>query len=96
MIVETDDRGRIYVEKALRERYGERFHVVSYRDRLALVLIDDDPLVGLRSAVGDALEGYSTEELRDIARNEARQRVGEHVRWDRLPPRAGEGGRLAS
>lgn len=82
MIVETDDRGRIYVEKALRERYGERFHVVTYRDRIELVPIDDDPLAGLREAVGDALDGYSVDELRAEAREEAIRQAGEHVRRD--------------
>lgn len=80
MIVETDDRGRIYMEKALRDRYGDRFHVVTYRDRIELVPIDEDPLVGVRAAVGDVLTGRSIDELRDVAREEAIRQAGEHVR----------------
>lgn len=80
MIVETDDRGRVYLEKALRERFGERFHVVTYRDRLELVPIDEDPLEGLRAAVGDAFEDQTVSELETAALEEGRQEAGEHLR----------------
>lgn len=80
MIVETDDRGRVYLEKALRDRYGERFHVVTYRDRIELVPIDEEPLAGLRDAVGDAFDGRSIEELKTAAREEARRQAADHVR----------------
>lgn len=80
MIVETDDRGRVYFEKALRDRYGERFHVVTYRDRIELVPIDEEPLAGLRDAVGDAFDGRSIEELKTAAREEARRQAADHVR----------------
>jgi hypothetical protein len=80
MSVETDDRGRIYLEKALRERYGEQFHIVTYRDRIELVPVDEDPLEGLREAVGDALEGKSVSELKDEARAEALEQATDRVR----------------
>lgn len=82
MIVETDDRGRLYFEKALRERYGERFHVVTYRDRIELVPIDEDPLAGFREAVGDAFDDRSLAELKAVAREEAARQGAEHVRRD--------------
>jgi hypothetical protein len=82
MSVETDDRGRIYLEKALRERYGEQFHIVTYRDRIELVPVDEDPLEGLREAVGDAFEGKSVSELKDEARAEALEQATDRVRRD--------------
>ena len=82
MSAETDDRGRLYLDKALRERYGERFHIVTYRDRIELIPVDEDPLTGLREAVGDALSGASREDLRSAALEEARRQAGEHVRRD--------------
>lgn len=75
MAVETDDRGRLYLAKEVRDRYGDRFHVVEYGDHIELVPIDDDPLEGLREAVGDALDDKSIDELRaeaqELARREA-------------------------
>jgi hypothetical protein len=82
MSVETDDRGRLYLEKALRERYGEQFHIVTYRDRIELVPVDEDPLEGLREAVGDAFEGKSVSELKEEARAEALEQATDRVRRD--------------
>ncbi|RQG99628.1 AbrB/MazE/SpoVT family DNA-binding domain-containing protein [Natrarchaeobius oligotrophus] len=82
MGTETDERGRLYLSKDIRDRYGERFHVVEYSDHVELIPIDDDPLQGLRDAVGDALEGKSIEELRDEARELARREAEDGVRRD--------------
>jgi bifunctional DNA-binding transcriptional regulator/antitoxin component of YhaV-PrlF toxin-antitoxin module len=79
---ETDDRGRIYLSKSLREEYGERFHVVEYTDHIELVPVDDDPVEGLREAVGDAFEGKSVEELRDEAEELAREEAEDGLRRD--------------
>ncbi|MFC6718762.1 AbrB/MazE/SpoVT family DNA-binding domain-containing protein [Natrialbaceae archaeon GCM10025810] len=67
MATKTDDRGRLYLSKELRERHGEKFHVVEYSDHIELIPIDEDPLEGLREAVGDAFDGKSIEELREEA-----------------------------
>lgn len=73
MATETDERGRLYLRKELRERHGERFHVVEYEDRIELIPISDDPLAAVRAAAGDAFEGTSIEELREEAREQARE-----------------------
>ena len=82
MGTETDDRGRLYLSKEVRDRYGERFHVVEYSDHIELIPIDDDPLEGLRDAVGDAFEGKSVEELREEARDLAKREAEDGVRRD--------------
>ena len=82
MSTETDERGRIYLSKRLREEYGEKFHVVEYDDHIELVPVDDDPVEGLREAVGDAFEGKSAEELRDEAEEMARQEAEDGLRRD--------------
>ncbi|OAQ52371.1 hypothetical protein HTG_12165 [Natrinema mahii] len=82
MGTETDDRGRLYLSKGLRERHGERFHVVEYSDHIELIPIDDDPIEGLREAVGDAFDDKSIDELRDEARELAREEVANDVRRD--------------
>jgi len=71
MTVRTDAQGRIYLTSELRERYGEKFHVIEYEDRLELVPIDEDPLAAVRDELDDALDGLSHEELRSRARDRA-------------------------
>ncbi len=68
MSVETDSYGRLYLSSELRKKYGERFHVVEYEDRLELIPINEDPLQAISEAAGDAFEGESIEELRESAR----------------------------
>lgn len=82
MTVETDDRGRLYLSKDVRERYGEKFHVVEYSDHIELIPIDDDPLEGLREAVGDVFDDKSVDDLREEARMRAKQEAIEDVRRD--------------
>ncbi|PSQ57040.1 hypothetical protein BRD22_03415 [Halobacteriales archaeon SW_8_68_21] len=73
MSVETDSHGRLYLSSELRQKYGERFHVVEYEDRLELVPIDENPLEAIREAAGDAFEGKSIAELRDGVREQAKR-----------------------
>ncbi|WP_283404176.1 AbrB/MazE/SpoVT family DNA-binding domain-containing protein [Halorubrum sp. DM2] len=73
MSVETDSHGRLYLSSELRRKYGERFHVVGYEDRLELVPIDENPLEAIREAAGDAFEGESIAELRDGVREQAKR-----------------------
>jgi len=76
MALEADDQGRIYLEKRLRERYGERFHIVEHEGRLELLPIADDALSAARDAVGTAFDDVSIEELRKNAENRARRQAG--------------------
>ena len=73
MSVETDSHGRLYLSSELRQKYGEKFHVVEYEDRLELIPIDEDPLQAIRDAAGGAFEGESIEELREEAREQAKR-----------------------
>ncbi|PSQ24628.1 hypothetical protein BRD04_01030 [Halobacteriales archaeon QS_9_67_17] len=73
MLVETDSHGRLYLSSELRQKYGEKFHVVEYEDRLELIPIDEDPLQAVREAAGDAFEGMSAEELREEAQEQAKE-----------------------
>ncbi|MFY4815539.1 AbrB/MazE/SpoVT family DNA-binding domain-containing protein [Halorubrum salsamenti] len=68
MTTETDDRGRIYLSKDLRDRHGERFRVVDLPSRSVLVPVDDDPLQAVRESVGPAFEGKDIDEFREDAR----------------------------
>lgn len=73
MSVETDSHGRLYLSSELRQKYGKKFHVVEYEDRLELIPIDENPLEAIRDAAGDAFEDKSTDELREGAREQAKK-----------------------
>jgi len=60
----TDERGRIYLPKDVRERYGEHYRIVELPTHVVLLPVDDDPLEGVREAVGDAFEGKGREKLK--------------------------------
>lgn len=70
---ETDDRGRIVIPREIRERHGDRYRVIELDDRVELIPLKDDPIEGLRDAVGDAFEGKSIAEIKREARRAARQ-----------------------
>lgn len=88
MSVETDSHGRLYLSSELRQKYGERFHVVEYEDRIELIPIDEDPLQAVRDEIGDALEGKSREELREEALQRAKQEAEDDI--ERAKQEAGD------
>lgn len=71
--VEADDRGRIVIPHEIREKHGDRYRVVELQDRVELIPLDDDPIEGLRDAVGDAFDGKSIAEIKREARAAARE-----------------------
>ena len=77
MSSETDGQGRLYIPKEVREKYGERYHIVTYEDRIELIPVADDPLAAVREAAG-SLRDASVEEIgEDIdaeAKAEAREK----------------------
>lgn len=72
----TDERGRIYLPKDVRDRFGDRYRIVELPSHVALFPVDEDPLDGLRAAVGDAFEGKDVAELKE----EAREGISREVR----------------
>ena len=72
----TDERGRIYLPKDVRERFGDQYRIVELPSHVALFPVDEDPLDGLREAVGDAFDGTDTDQLKA----EAREAVSREVR----------------
>jgi bifunctional DNA-binding transcriptional regulator/antitoxin component of YhaV-PrlF toxin-antitoxin module len=64
----TDERGRLYLPKGVRDRFGDRYRIVELPSHVALVPVDDDPLEGIRTAVGDAFEGADVDRLKADAR----------------------------
>jgi bifunctional DNA-binding transcriptional regulator/antitoxin component of YhaV-PrlF toxin-antitoxin module len=72
--VTLDDRGRLTLPKELRERYGERYHLVRLDDGIKLVPVADDPLAALREEFADVEK--TAEQLRDEAREAALDDAG--------------------
>jgi len=71
----TDDRGRLYIPKEVREEYGDRYRIVELPTHVALFPVAEDPIEAVRDAVGDALEGRDPRELRREARAKASRTV---------------------
>lgn len=71
----TDDRGRIYLPKDVRERFGDRYRIVELPSHVALFPVDEDPLAGLRAAVGDAFGEKTTDDLKEDARKAIHREV---------------------
>ncbi|WP_306059353.1 AbrB/MazE/SpoVT family DNA-binding domain-containing protein [Natronococcus wangiae] len=69
-----DDRGRLTLPKEVRERYGERYHIVQLHDGIKLVPVADDPLDALRDEFADI--DKSADELREEARETALDEAG--------------------
>jgi bifunctional DNA-binding transcriptional regulator/antitoxin component of YhaV-PrlF toxin-antitoxin module len=69
-----DDRGRLTLPKELRERYGDRYHIVELRDGIKLVPVSDDPLDALRDEFADTER--TAAELREEARDAAVDEAG--------------------
>ncbi|MEF8758027.1 MAG: AbrB/MazE/SpoVT family DNA-binding domain-containing protein [Halobacteriales archaeon] len=72
----TDDRGRIYLPKDVRDRFGDEYRIVEFPSHVALFPVDEDPLEGIRAAVGDAFEGDNADQLK----TEARKHIAKEVR----------------
>lgn len=73
MDVDAED-GRIYLPKALRQKYGDRFELVDRGDRLVLIPVDEDPLEGLREEA--AKSDKTVAELKDGALAQALEDAG--------------------
>jgi|JXWS01.1.fsa_nt_gb bifunctional DNA-binding transcriptional regulator/antitoxin component of YhaV-PrlF toxin-antitoxin module len=69
---EADDRGRIVIPSEIREKYGDRYRIVELDDRVEMIPLKKDPIEGLRDAVGDAFDKQTIAEIKQDARNAAR------------------------
>jgi bifunctional DNA-binding transcriptional regulator/antitoxin component of YhaV-PrlF toxin-antitoxin module len=76
MSTETDAQGRLYIPKEVREKYGRRYHIGMYEDRIELIPVADDPLAAVREAAGE-LHDASVGEIREDIEAEAKDEVAE-------------------
>ncbi|MFB6127510.1 MAG: AbrB/MazE/SpoVT family DNA-binding domain-containing protein [Halolamina sp.] len=76
MSTETDGQGRLYIPKEVRGKYGQKYHIVMYEDRIELIPVADDPLTAVREAAGE-LHDASAAEIRENIEAEAKVEVEE-------------------
>ncbi len=76
MSTETDAQGRLYIPKEVREKYGQKYHIVMYEDRIELIPVADDPLAAVREAAGE-LHDTSVENIREDIEVEAKDEAEE-------------------
>jgi len=69
-----DDRGRLTIPKEFRERFGDRYRIVTRNDGIRLIPVDEDPLGALREEFADV--DKSAGELREEGRREAVDEAG--------------------
>ena len=75
----TDERGRIYLPKDVRERFGDQYRIVELPSHVALFPVDEDPIAGLRAAVGDAFVETEAADLKTDARESISREVREEA-----------------
>lgn len=76
-VIDCDAKGRIYLRRALRERYGKIFVAVPARRELVLIPVSKDALEDMRE-LGKPLQGKTLSQLKALIAEEAtRQAVGE-------------------
>jgi len=80
----TDERGRIYLPKDVRERFGDQYRIVELPSHVALFPVDEDPLEGLQAAVGNAFAETDAAELKTKSREAISREVREEAK-DRSP-----------
>lgn len=73
MVTSAED-GRVYIPKKMREKFGERFHIVDRGDKIVLVPVSDNPLEALRDEFKDV--DKSVEELKKGALKTGMQEAG--------------------
>ncbi|TKX66141.1 hypothetical protein [Halorubrum californiense] len=75
----TDERGRIYLPKDVREKFGNQYRIVELPSHVALFPVDEDPIAGLRAAVGDAFRETKAADLKADAREAISREVREEA-----------------
>ncbi|WP_227379261.1 AbrB/MazE/SpoVT family DNA-binding domain-containing protein [Haladaptatus halobius] len=70
----VDDRGRLYLPKDVREKYGDQYRIVRLESGIKLVRVADDPLEALREEFSDIEKSAS--ELLEDAREDALHEAG--------------------
>ena len=69
-IVEMEKNGKIYIPKVVRDKYGTKFFIVPYRDKIILYDIPEKPAEDLMR-LGEKLRDIPMEKLKADINEEA-------------------------
>ena len=79
-----DDRGRLVLDKRLRDKFGDRFTIVEALGEIVLIPVPKDPLKTLQEEGKKLPSNMSVGDLkrlaRDLAEEQAVKRLKEHNR----------------
>jgi len=75
----VDEQGRIRLPEKVRDRHGDRYQVVEFPSHVALLPIDDDPVAGVREAVGDAFADLDPNEIQQEAISSAKAELESEI-----------------
>lgn len=70
----STDNGRIYLPKDMREKFGDKFHIVDRGDKIVLIPVSDNPVEALRDEIGDI--DKSVQEMKNEALEAAMEEAG--------------------
>jgi bifunctional DNA-binding transcriptional regulator/antitoxin component of YhaV-PrlF toxin-antitoxin module len=79
MATSVDERGRLYLPKEVRERYGERFRIVRLHDGIKLLPVPDDPVEDLAEAL-EPIKEATPADLSEAAEEEAMREITDDLR----------------
>lgn len=69
-ILEMEKNGKIYIPKEIRQKFGIKFFIVTYQDRIILYNIPDNPIEDLIK-IGEKLKDIPIEEIKEAVYKEA-------------------------
>ena len=67
-----DNKGRLYLREATREKYGTEFVIVETPDEIVLLPVPEDPIEEL-SRLGKPLKRYSLAQIKKMIQKAARE-----------------------
>ncbi|MBI2579813.1 MAG: hypothetical protein HYW27_02835 [Candidatus Aenigmarchaeota archaeon] len=78
-ITKLDERGRLLIEKNIRDKYGDEFAVFEALGEIVLIPVPKDPLKALREEGKKLPKNMSVKELKVMARELALKEVLDEI-----------------
>ena len=89
MLVELDDKGRLVIEKEIREKYGKRFELFEALGEIVLLPVPDDPVKAMEEEGKKLPKKISVADLKAKARAIAlKEAMGNLDRLEKLKKKA--------
>lgn len=76
-ILEIEKNGKIYIPKEIQQKYGKKFFIVPYKDKIVLYNMPENPVLDLIN-IGKKLKDISIDELKKDIETEAYNDIRRH------------------